>query len=467
MYIGDTRLFVLEFKKNSEIFLTNVKFSFIVTSYKSEGAWVYAQAPFFCYRVCVFYSAPAGGAEGGCMRKRFVGVLMSAAVAATFIAGCSSSSTESTTTAAEDTTTTAEADSSKAVKVGVVAPVTGGYAIYGEAAQNAVDMAVEEINAAAGSDGYTIEIVNDGKAVDDAGDSKQAVNAYNSLKAYSPAVICGSFSSSCSIPMAELAQEDGLCLISPTATNYQLTLIGSNIFRACFIDPYQGKMAAKFAGEQGYKKVAIIYAKDDDYSNGLKDAFVENAEAYGLEVVYTGECTTKDTDYTAQVSQAVASGADFLFYPCFLDTVPLLVSQARSAGFEGAIMGGDGWDGSDTTGLEEEFENTYFTNHYSSEDTSEVVQEFVQKYTEKFGTESLNAIGACYYDAIYMIRDAAEKAGGTDSASIVEGMTNLSFSGVTGTFTLDDNGDPEKNIVVNTFKDGVVSWVETLTPDSN
>ena len=114
------------------------------------------------------------------------------------------------------------------------------------------------------------------------------------------------------------------------------------------IDPYQGKMAALFAKEQGASKIAIIYAKDDDYSNGLKDAFVENADSNGLEIVYTGECTTTDTDFTAQASQAVAAGADFLFYPCFLDTVPLLVQQARDAGFEGITMGGDGWDGSDT-----------------------------------------------------------------------------------------------------------------------
>ena len=133
-------------------------------------------------------------------------------------------------------------------------------------------------------------------------------------------------------------------------------------------------------------KVAIIYAKDDDYSNGLKDAFVENAEGNGLEIVYTGECTTTDTDFTAQASQAVASGADFLFYPCFLDTVPLLVQQARDAGFDGITMGGDGWDGSDTTGLESYFDKCYFTNHYSSEDTSEAVQNFVTKYTEKYGT---------------------------------------------------------------------------------
>ncbi len=398
------------------------------------------------------------------MKKKLVGILLCLSLTTALLAGCGSTETTTETTeASTETTETAEVgEEDNVIKVGLIAPITGGYAVYGEAGQNSVMMAVEEINAMGG---VQIEILNDGKAVDDAGDSKQAVNAYNSLSAENPEIYCGSFSSSCSIPMAELAQAEGKVLISPTATNYKLTLVGDYIFRACFIDPYQGKMAAKFAGEEGYTKAAVIYAKDDDYSNGLKDAFVENAEANGIEIVYTGECTTKDTDYTAQVSQAVASGADFLFYPCFLDTVPLLVQQARDAGFEGAIMGGDGWDGSNTTGLEAQFENTYFTNHYSSEDTAEEVQAYVTKYTEKYGTESLNAIGACYYDAIYMIKAAAEKSGATDTEALKAGMTGLTFSGVTGTFTLDSNGDPEKNIVINTFKNGVVSWVTTLTPE--
>ena len=128
-------------------------------------------------------------------------------------------------------------------------------------------------------------------------------------------------------------------------------------------------------------------------------------------------------------------------------------------------MGGDGWDSSDTTGLESQFENCYFTNHYSSEDTSDAVQNFVTKYTETYGTESLNACASLYYDAIYMIYQAAQEGGGTDTASLVEGMTGMTFTGVGGTFTLDENGDPEKQIVFNTFVDGQVQWFETLGAD--
>ena len=403
------------------------------------------------------------------MKRKLVSVLLSAAMVSTLLAGCGGSDTSTSGSATSTTGDAAAADTEAStgeedhvIRIGAICAMTGGSAIYGEGAQNAIDMAVEEINSAGGD--YTVEIVNGGKVADDAKDSKQAVNAYNSVMADDPEAVVGSFFSATTLPMAELANEDGMLLLATGATNKDVTLIGPSIFRDCFIDPYQGKMAALFAADQGATKAAIIYAKDDDYSNGLKDAFVENAEADGIEVVYTGECTTTDTDFTAQVSQAVASGADYLFYPCFLDTVPLLVQQARDAGFEGIIMGGDGWDGSDTTGLESEFENSYFTNHYSSEDTAEAVQNFVSKYTEKYGTESLNACASLYYDAIYMLVEAAENGGGSDTASLISGMTGMTFTGVGGTFTLDDNGDPEKSVAINTYDNGQVKWFKTLSP---
>ena len=285
------------------------------------------------------------------MKKKLLSLLLSTAMIAALLSGCGSASDTSAsvdTGASTDTAAEASTDSAAApgeednvIKIGAICAMTGGSAIYGEGAQNAIDLAVEEINSSGGK--YTVEILNGGKVVDDAKDAKQAVNAYNSLLPENPEAIVGSFFSAVTLPMAELAKESGMLLLATGATNYAVTIDKPTVFRDCFIDPYQGKMAALFAKDQGATKAAIIYAKDDDYSNGLKDAFVENAQANGIEIVYTGECTTTDTDFTAQASQAVASGADFLFYPCFLDTVPLLVQQVRDAGFTGIIMGGDGW----------------------------------------------------------------------------------------------------------------------------
>lgn len=200
----------------------------------------------------------------------------------------------------------------------------------------------EEINAL-GS--YQIEILNGGKLADDASDSKQAdQTCIILLWQEDPGCVLPPTIQACALPMAELAQKDGMVMVVPGATNYAITETGDHIFRTCFIDPYQGKMASKFAVSQEWKTAAVIYAKDDDYSNGLKDAFVESAPEDGIEILYTGECTTKDTDFSAQVSQAVASEADMIFFPCFYDVVPLLVQQARNAGFEGAVVGGDAWD---------------------------------------------------------------------------------------------------------------------------
>ena len=295
-------------------------------------------------------------------RNRVLALTIAAAMSTSLLAGCGSSaqqggSAQASSTAASAEVSTAAGEEDNVIRVGVVCSMTSGSAIYGEGAQNAVDMDVKEINA--GDSGYKIEIVNGGKVADDAKDAKQAMNAYNKVMADSPEAIVGSFFSSVTLPMAEQASKDSMLLLATGATNADATLKGDTIFRNCFIDPYQGKMAALFAKDKGFTKAAVIYAKDDDYSNGLKDAFIENCEASGIEIVYTGECMTTDTDYFSQAAQAVASRAELLYYPCFQDTVPLLVGAARNAGFTGAIMGGDGRDGSDTTGLAAQFEDCY------------------------------------------------------------------------------------------------------------
>lgn len=294
-------------------------------------------------------------------RTRFLALTVAAAMSASLLAGCGSSAQQGEAAASSEapasTTAAADGEEDNIIRVGAVCSMTGGSAIYGEGAQNVIDMAVEEINA--GDSGYKIEIVNGGKVADDAKDAKQAMNAYNKVMADSPEAIVGSFFSSVTLPMAEQASKDGMLLLATGATNADVTLKGDTIFRNCFIDPYQGKMAALFAKDKGFTKAAVIYAKDDDYSNGLKDAFIENCEANGIEVAYTGECMSTDTDFSSQAAQAVASGAELLYYPCFLDTVPLLVGAARNAGFTGAIMGGDAWDGCDITGLAAQFERLF------------------------------------------------------------------------------------------------------------
>lgn len=406
------------------------------------------------------------------MKKKTLSALLALMMCAS-LAGCATTGAGTASTATSDTTADtaagtesaapSEAPTGDTIKIGVSAPITGGLALYGESATNSVKLAVEEINAAGGVLGKQLEIA---EIVDDKADSTEAVNAYNRLMSDGVVAIIGTYTSSCSIPMAERAQEEGMLLLSPCATNAKLTLIGSNIFRACFIDPVQGPMMTQFAKDElGAKKAAVIYAKDDDYSNGLHESIVSSWADYGLEMVYEGESTSKDVDFSAQVSQVVASGADVLFYPCMLDQVPILVQQAREAGFEGAIVGGDAWDCSDTSGKENYFNNTYYTNHYAPEDPSEAVQAYVKSYTDTYGTDTLTSAGACYYDSVKMVAQAIEASGTGATADIIKAMTGMTYEGVTGSFTLDENGDPKKPITFVEFKDGAPVWRANVMPE--
>ena len=213
------------------------------------------------------------------MKKKSVSLVLCIAMAVGMLSGCGSTqaatdaapaeaATEEAATeeAATEETVTEESDT---INIGVVAPLTGGYALFGESGKNSVELAVKQLNDAGGVLGKQINIV---EYVDDKGDSTEAVNAYNRLVSQNISAVVGTFSSSCTIPMAERAQEEGMLLITPSATNAKVTLVGDHIFRACFVDPIQGPMMAKFAYDEGLKKAAIIYAKDDDYSNGLNES---------------------------------------------------------------------------------------------------------------------------------------------------------------------------------------------------
>jgi len=253
-----------------------------------------------------------------------------------------------------------------------------------------------------------------------------------------------------------------MLLLTATATANTVTDGVKGVFRACFRDSFQGEMGAKLAADLGVKKVAILYASGDTYSAGLYEAFKAAADTLGLEIVATeSSSSTSDTDYTSQLTNIVASGAELIYAPYYYDSIgPYIVPQARAAGFTGYFVGADGWDGTQNTMVEDKtlYNKCYFTNHYAPDDPSELVQGFVTKYTETFGAESLTALAALGYDAAYMLKDAIDAAGTDDTAAIITAMYGIKFSGVTGTFTLDETGTPDKTISVIELKDGVPTF---------
>lgn len=341
--------------------------------------------------------------------------------------------------------------SGKEIIIGNITPVTGAQAAYGLAIMNSIQMAIDEINADGGILGATVKL----STKDDQGTPAEAVSGFNSLLSEGAAAIIGATLSSCTSAITSLADDEGIVLVTPSSTADSITTTDDYVFRSCFKDSFQGEMVAAYAKDQGWTKAAVLYATGDTYSSGLHDSFVKAAEKYGIEIVC--EQSSSDTgavDFSSQLATIAASGADMLFAPYYYDAVgPKIIPQAREAGFKGAIMGCDGFDGTQdyTTGDLSAYENVYFTNHYSPEDSSEIVQSYVKNYTEKYGSESMNALGALAYDAMYMVKQAIEKAGSIDHEAIRDAMSGMHYVGVTGDMTLDETGTPEKSVAILTF----------------
>jgi branched-chain amino acid transport system substrate-binding protein len=344
------------------------------------------------------------------------------------------------------------------IKIGHITPLTGAIAAYGVAVDNGVKLAAAEINAAGGVLGRQIEVITK----DNQFDVAETVSAFNALLSEGVVAMIGAIASSRTSAITSLADDEGIVLITATSTADAITTEDDYVFRACFKDSFQGKMCAAFAAAQGYTKAAILYANGDAYSSGLRDSFVEAAPEYGIEVV--AEQSTSDTmavDFSSQLATIAASGAEVLFAPYYYDTVgPKIIPQAREAGFEGAILGADGFDGTESYAVGDlaAYHDVYFTNHYSPEDPSDIVQNFIAAYKAAYDPASLNALAALAYDAMHMVAQAIETAGSTDRDAIRKAMVGMHYVGVTGDMTLDVTGTPAKSVSILTFveKDGAL-----------
>ena len=332
------------------------------------------------------------------------------------------------------------------VKLGVIGPLTGDYSMYGLAVENGAKLAAEEINAAGGVLGLDLEII----AYDSEGDPTKGVNAYNRLRDEDEidALIGGTFSG-VTLAIKELAKEDNMPVLTPTATNPTVTLDADNVFRACYTDSYQGTVAAVFANESteiGATKAAVLYNRDDAYSEGLAMAFIEEFSTRGT-IVETLTYGAGDDSYISVLDVIAASDAEVVFLPGYVAEVGAILSQADDKGLEVLFIGGDGWDGieADYADVAEGF---YFGNHYAKSDEAEVVVNFVSNYEASFG-ESPNALAALAYDAVYAMALAIEEAGSTDADQVIAALSALNYqNAVTGSIRFDENGDPIKSITM-------------------
>lgn len=350
------------------------------------------------------------------------------------------------------------------ITLGMIGPLTGSVAVYGTHIENGVKLAIEEINAAGGvtlSDGAHQLAV---EVKDDQGDSTECVNAMNALISDGIQLVVGSATSGCTSAITSIANSEGVVMITPSGTADSLTTAMDYVFRTCFRDSFQGELAAQYALDEGYTKVGVVYCSADTYSAGLRDAFIAACQDKGLDVVAEESVATMtEVDYTNQFNKMVSAGAELVFTPFYYDVMgPYLVPQARSAGFTGVLLGGDGVDSTETTipaGADlSVYNDVYFVNHYSTElATSDVSKNFVESYEAKYG-DTPNNFDALAYDAVYVYKAAMEACGASDAASVQAALadTSAAYDSTCGTFSFDETGTPIKNGVLMgySYKDG-------------
>lgn len=380
-----------------------------------------------------------------------------AAVMALSLAGCSGGSMD-------DSSSSNAKASGDSITIGTVTTNSGTAAAYGEAEVKGFELAVSEINAKGGINDKKVKL----ESMDDKGDATEASNAFNKLSGDNNVLaVAGPTISATTAVVAPLADQAKLATIAPAATSDSIET-GNYLFRTCFKDSYQGEVAARFAAENlKVKKVAVLYGTGDPYSSGVGEAFAKAAEKLGLEVVdKESSSSADDTEYSAQLQKIQASGAELLYAPYYYSVAgPYIIPQARSVGFEGYVMGPDGYDGLKLTGDKSQYNKTYYTTHYSADDnTNTKVQDFIKSYKEKNNAEP-NTFAALGYDTIYMLKQAIEKAGKNATREDVRNaVTGMNFDGVTGKFTMDKSGSPTKSVIVLEMKDGKPVYNTTVQP---
>ena len=390
------------------------------------------------------------------MKKRVLSLSLALAMAASLTAcGSSSSTTETTAAAAADATTAAggassEASSDKVFKIGGIGPVTGAAAVYGLAVKNGAQIAVDEINADGGINGYQIEF----NFQDDEHDAEKSVNAYNTLKDWGMQVLMGTVTSAPCVAVADKTNADNMFQITPSGSSVECAQ-NPNVFRVCFSDPDQGAASATYIAENKLaEKIAVIYDSSDVYSSGIYEKFAAEAANQGLEIV-DAEAFTADSnkDFSTQLQKAKDAGADLVFLPIYYTEASLILKQADTMGYAPKFFGCDGMDGilqveNFDTKLAE---GLMLLTPFAADAQDELTQKFVTSYKENYGETPIQ-FAADAYDAIYAIKAAMEEADITPDTSVSdtcdkmkEAMLKIKVNGLTGEdMTWTEDGEPHK-----------------------
>ena len=396
--------------------------------------------------------------------KKFVTAALVLAMTVGCLAGCSGGSGAS------------EEKDANAFYIGGIGPTTGAAAIYGNAAKNGAQIAIDEINEAGGINGATIEY----RFEDDQNDAEKSVNAYNTLKDWGMQILYGTVTTAPCIGVADMTAQDNMFQITPSASSTDVIEGKTNVFQVCFTDPNQGTASAQYIDEHDLAtKIGIIYDSSDPYSSGIEDNFVKEAEARGLDIV-AEEAFTADskTDFQTQLQKAQDAGADLIFLPIYYQEASIILQQANNMGYAPTFFGVDGMDGILTV---ENFdtslaEGVMLLTPFAADAQDEATVSFVTKYKEQFGGETPNQFAADGYDAIYALKAAIEQSGVTPDMSasdicdgLKKAMTEINVQGLTGDeggLQWSETGEVNKSPKAVVIQNGVYVGMDSQTDDA-
>ncbi len=338
---------------------------------------------------------------------------------------------------------------SNAIRIGGTGPLTGGAAVYGNAAKRGAEIAVEEINALGG---MQFEL----RYEDDTHDAEKAVNAYNILKDWNVQISLGSVTTNPCIATAAETYADRIFALTPSASSTDVTKGKDNMFQMCFSDPNQGSASAQYISEKALgTKIAIIYKNDDAYSTGIYETFTDKADELGINVVSTTTFNTdSQNDFSVQLNDAKNAGADLVFLPMYYEAAALILDQAKKMNYAPKFFGVDGMDGILTLeGFDTSLaEGVMLLTPFSADAADEKTKNFVAKYQEKYN-ETPNQFAADAYDCVYAIYEACQKGEVTPDMTaeevcdiMIAQFTTMKFDGLTGTgMTWGSNGEVTKD----------------------
>ena len=412
--------------------------------------------------------------------KKLLSIALVAMLALSALAGCAApvaaDASASDATAADATATDAAqpAASGETIKVGILGPHSGDYAVYGLAVKNGAQLYIDQVNAAGGINGKQIETI----VYDNKGDSTEAITAFTRMVDDGITALIGDVLTGNTIAVVGEANPINMPMITASATavgvtyNADTDTVYSNVFRTCFIDPFQGEKMAQYAAEKlSAKTAAVLTMTGDDYSVGLADAFKAKCAEVGITVIADEGYSKGDVDFKAQLTNILAAAPDVIFCPNYYQDDGMIVTQARELGLTSTFLGGDGWAGVSAYASAADLEGSYFCSAYAPGST-DAVKKFEADYTAAYGADTLNMFAATAYDAAAVLVAALTKAEASGAATgsdeykqavidaiKTEGPSVVGITSETG-YTFDEHNNPIKSAVIMTLTGGVETFKE-------